>query len=67
MTEIIYVTRGIARALVKEKGRGEARASPPDSPHDGILFHGERETFAEAERKQRIRKRGERKQEKERE
>ena len=63
VTEIISVARGIARA----KGRGEVRASPPDSPRDGILFRRERETFAEEERNRRKRRRGERKPEKERE
>ena len=44
-----------ARARAKEKGRGEARAYPPDSPHGGILFRREREAFAEEERKRRKR------------
>ena len=61
--------RDRARACTRaqEKGRGEACASPPDSPRDGILFRCERETFAEEERKQIKRRRGERKLGKERE
>ena len=55
VTKIISVARGIALARAKEKGRREACASPPDSPHDGILFRCERETFAEEERKRRKR------------
>ena len=47
-TEIISVARGIARA------------SPPHSPHDGIIFRRERETIAEEERKRRKIRRGER-------
>ena len=49
------------------KGRGEARASPPDSPCDGILFRRQRETFAEEERKKKKKKRGEKAKEGERE
>ena len=30
---------------MRVKGRGEARASPPDSPRDRILFRLERETI----------------------
>ena len=47
-TEIISVARGIARA------------SPPHSPRDGIIFRRERETIAEEERKRRKIRRGER-------
>ena len=40
--------------------RGIARASPPHSPRDGIIFRRERETIAEEERKRRKIRRGER-------
>ena len=52
------------RARTKEKGRGEAHASPPDSPRDGILCvarerHSRRER--EGEEKEEGRERREKK------
>ena len=43
--------------LARAKWGGEARASPPDPPRDGVLFCCEREIFAEEERKKKKKKR----------